>query len=204
MRLGLAAIMLCVISILSVLYFLLYTTYREKNIDLYSSPEYIIKYAPTDGIIHYKPEKQLRAGDDLYSISNRSEDLTEKMPTTGHILYTQPDNTKIEKGDAICKITPSEIDEIYGIIKLDSTFTQKLQIGQKVDLYLDNDSDKKKYDGYISEIYPSVDNHRSYCAKISIETEIQDKVEFININSMRGSVKILLTNKPLLKRILHL
>lgn len=198
-RIGISVISITVLCLLLILFFLPYPTYTEEQIDLYSEPNYYIKYELTNGTIFYDSIKSVKEGGEIYKFIQYPDTIISVSPIEGNISFLCANNTIITKGIATCKITPSKVDNVFGIIYVPPKKIGYFHIGKQIDVFINNQSKI----GYIEEIFPVSQIDHFHCIKVNINIDC-DKSDFVKRMPTTGQAKILVTNKPFLKRILNL
>lgn len=198
-RIGIGVISITVLSVLLLLFFLPYSSYLEEKIELYSEPDYYIKQELSDGKISYNSIEYVGKGEEIYKLFQNSDTIVSISPIEGNISFLCENNTNILKGTVICKITPLKVKNIFGIIYIPSNKIDYLYIGKQIDVFINS----QLKIGYVEKIYPISQLNDSHCIRVNVKIDC-DKSDFTKQMTTTGQAKILITDKPFLKRILNL
>lgn len=198
-RIGTGVISITVICVLLLLFFLPYSTYIEEDIELYSEPNYYIKRELNGGQIFYNSIEYVSEGEEIYKLFQNSDTITSVSPIEGNISFLCENNTNILKGAVVCKITPLKVKNIFGIIYIPSNKIDYFCEGKQIDVFINSQLEI----GYVEKIYPISQMGDSHCIRIKIKINC-NKSNFTRQMPTTGQAKILITDKPFLKRILNL
>lgn len=208
-RSGIGIISSVILILLLFLLFFPYPTKLNIPITLHSDPSYIIKASPSNGIISFEEKEMINKGEIVFTITDNNDTINILSEIDGYICYVIKNNLFAKKDEKICKLTPLTLNHIWGVCKISNQELKYIRINQKATFELisslDGEKNKKKIVGYISKIYPTIDNNISYNVEIELhDNDNIDYTELIKNSTMTGIVKIEISNKPILKRLLKL
>ncbi|MDU1906651.1 MAG: HlyD family efflux transporter periplasmic adaptor subunit [Dysgonomonas sp.] len=201
LRIGISIISLVVILVSIAAYTIPYPEYQPISITLYSNPNYQFEKAHRSGIMFIDTNKtQVLLNEQIGILKTGEDSIVYKAKANGKILYNCNNGDYLEDKDIIFSIIPDSIDSIYGICYLSSDQLKYIRENDSIEILLNDKSLKSK----ISQIYPinKIDNNEvSYKVRVSFydTTNIHNH---LNNKELKGS--ILISNTPVLRKILHL
>lgn len=214
LRVGIAVISIIIISLLIAAYFLPYREYKSIEVELFCRPGYQSIAMPEGGnvymstsAIHIKQNQQI-----CYIRTGVDSVIRFTAHFDGKVLFNNDSGDFIRKGDHIYTIIPDSIKSVYGTAYIKEEDITRINTGQPVDFIPKSASPyiEGRLVGYISKIYPipSV-NNRQNKAMYKVEIEFSRYKPAIDDSSVpsfcsdiKGNGQILISDKPILKRIL--
>jgi|GEM_PF-2380939 len=201
LRIGISIISLVVILASIAAYTIPYPEYQPISITLYTNPNYQFEKVHRSGIIFIDTNKTQALLNEQIGILKTGEDsMVYKAKANGKILYNCSNGDYLEDKDIIFSIIPDSIDSLYGICYLSSDQIKYIRENENIEILLNNKSFKSK----ISQIYPinKIENNEiSYKVRVSFH-DATNTHKHLNNKELTGS--ILISNTPILRKILHL
>lgn len=198
-RLGIGIISITILCGILLLFFLPCPVYLEEDIYLYSEPDYFIKTELANSLIEYDSIAYAKQGDEIYRTIQGSDTILSKSPIEGYVLFLCPDKINIITKTAVCKIVPPEIQNIFGITYIPHYKIAYIHKGEEVSVFINS----QRKTGHIETVYPILQEDDSHCVKVNIDIK-ENKLDFVKQMTDKGRVKILISNKPFLRKIFNL
>lgn len=207
LRIGVSIISVTLVLVLVLAYTIPYPEYRIISIKLYSTPAVETIKAPLSGI-YYSDLSQERVKKRQCICSMKFEKdsiINYHSEFNGIVLCNYKNEDYVEQGNILFSVIPDSLTSVYGIGLVPVTEMKNIKRGQSIVLV---SSEELSFKGYISKLYPINEIDQSNEKLLTkIEVQLIENIKNINVNLLLPnnnlSCKILISNKPILKRILE-
>jgi hypothetical protein len=213
LRIGIAVISIIIISLLIAAYFLPYREYKNVEVELFCRPGYQSIVMPENGNVFMTiSSMQVRRGQQMCYIQTVADSVIKFYSRLdGKVLPDARHGDFLRKGEPVYTIIPDSITSVYGIAYVPEEDIARISTGQPVGFV---SSDRTSLvsgllEGYISEIYPvpAINRQGKSLYKIEImfpgyKPAVEEPWFPVFFQNMKGNGKILLSECPVLKRIL--
>lgn len=215
LRTGIAVISIILISLLITAYFIPYREYRTVEVELFCRPGYQSITMPEDGNVFMTVSSiQVQRGQQMCYIQTVTDSIIKFYSgLNGKISLNVLPGDFLRKGEPVYTIIPDSITAVYGVTYIAEKDIARISVGQQVG-FIPISADPTiagRLEGTVSKIYPvsSINNRGESQYKIEIEYSgykptIRDSSFPSFSPNVKGNGQILISDKPVLKRILGL
>lgn len=205
-RVGISIISIILLLTLVLAYIIPYPEYKTTSINLSTIPIIQTIEAPLSGTFFFDlSQERVEVNQKICTVRFENDSMVNYYSEyNGIFLCNYKNEDKVEQGDIIFSIIPDSISLIYGISLIPLDDMKNIKKGQTVII---TSVEQQSIKGCISKLYPIQEINRSngeLSKKVEIQLihKIQDIDKSLLYPNANLSCKILISNKPILKRIL--
>lgn len=206
LRIGISIISVILLLVLILAYIIPYPEYKQVPICFYTNPSVQVTKAPAFSIFFSDAtEKTVKKEQQICSLKLEDDSIINYYSDISGIFFCNYQNGDyIRQGDIILSIIPDSIISIYGICLIPVDEIRNIKEGQQLII----STQKQSFAGSIAKIYPIPELDRltgkmSYRIEICLTSNIEDSNKEFLLPNIGNVCNILISNKPILRKILN-